>query len=245
QPKFDSTLVQQAAELLVQAKQPGFFLGWGVVGCEKEMVELAELLGAPVATSLQGLSAFPGNHPLHTGMGAGAYSVPAGEKAFARCDAMLAVGVRFAEIPTGSFSMQVPENLVHVDINPVVFNANYPARVAVQGDARQVIPALLESVEAFTPQAKWQSMTDLMAKQKRSYPDQWLANVSGDRVNPDALFKALREQTSDDTIVVADDGNHTYLVAELMPIHGARRYISPTDFNAMGYCVPAVIGAKL
>jgi len=245
QPKFDSTLVQQAAELLVQAKQPGFFLGWGAVGCEKEMVELAELLGAPVATSLQGLSAFPGNHPLHTGMGAGAYSVPAGEKAFARCDAMLAVGVRFAEIPTGSFSMQVPENLVHVDINPVVFNANYPARVAVQGDARQVIPALLEAVKALAPQAKGQGMPDLIAKQKQAYRDQWLAHDSGDRVNPGAFFKALREQTSDDTIVVADDGNHTYLVAELMPIHGARRYISPTDFNAMGYCVPAVIGAKL
>lgn len=245
QPKFDQTLVEQAAELLVKAKQPGLFLGWGAVACEKEMVELAELLGAPVATSLQGLSVFPGNHPLHTGMGAGAYSVPAGEKAFAQCDAMLAVGVRFAEIPTGSFSMKVPEKLIHVDINPVVFNKNYPAEIAVQGDARQVIPALLEAVKKLVPKEKDGSLQALIAKQKQAYADEWLAHDSGERVNPAAFFNALREQAADDTIVVADDGNHTYLVAELMPIHGARRYISPTDFNAMGYCVPAVIGAKL
>src|SRR5699024_303352 len=98
---------------------------------------------------------------------------------------------------------------------------------------------------SLAPQAKGQGMPDLIAKQKQAYRDQWLAHDSGDRVNPGAFFKALREQTSDDTIVVADDGNHTYLVAELMPIHGARRYISPTDFNVIGYCVSEVIGGKL
>src|SRR5699024_1973304 len=55
----------------------------------------------------------------------------------------------------------------------------------------------------------------------------------------------LRSQLPEEAIIVADDGNHTYLTAELMPIHGPRRYLSPTDFNAMGYCVPAAIGAKL
>jgi len=55
----------------------------------------------------------------------------------------------------------------------------------------------------------------------------------------------LRKQLDDDAIVVADDGNHTFLAAELMPIHSAQGFISPTDFNCMGYCVPAVTAAKL
>jgi len=245
QPRFDQTLVEQAAQLLVNAKQAGLYIGWGAVACEKELVELAELLNAPVATTLQGLSSFPGNHPLHTGMGVGAYAVPASEKAFAQCDVMLAIGARFGEIPTGSFSMKVPENLIHVDINPAVFNTNYPAKVAIEGDAEKVVPALLEAVKRLSPQGSQADVRAVIAKEKQAYRDEWLAHDSGDRVNPAMFFNALREQVSDDTIVVADDGNHTYLVAELMPIHGARRYISPTDFNAMGYCVPGVIGAKL
>ncbi len=242
---FDKTLVKQAAQLLVQAKQVGFFLGWGAVDCQAELIELAELLNAPVATTLQGLSSFPGNHPLHTGMGFGDYSVPAGQNAFAQCDAVLAIGTRFAEIPTGSFSMQVPEDLIHIDINPEVFNANYPAKIAIQGDARSIVPALLAEVHVLQSRPQEGDMAQQIKRDKEAYQQQWLAHKSGERINPARFFQELRKQLSDDTIVVADDGNHTYLVAELMPILGARRYLSPTDFNAMGYCVPAVIGAKL
>ncbi len=64
-------------------------------------------------------------------------------------------------------------------------------------------------------------------------------------MNPQRFFDALRAKLPDDGIVVADDGNHTFLVAELMPIHAPRAFFSPSDFNSMGYCIPAVIGAKL
>lgn len=241
----DIAAVQQAALLLSQATQAGLFVGWGAVDCQNELVELAELLNAPVATTLQGLSAFPGEHPLHTGMGFGAYSVPAGEQAFARCDTLLAVGTRFAEIPTGSFSMQVPQNLIHVDINPAVFNANYPARVCLEGDAKEIMPALLQAVKTLNPQANSQPMAQIIGQAKAGYRKEWLAHNSGGRINPAHFFQALRQQLKSDSLVVADDGNHTYLTAELMPILTARGFISPTDFNAMGYCVPAVIGAKL
>jgi len=241
----DLAAVQQAAMLLSEAKQAGLFLGWGAMDCQKELVELAELLNAPVATTLQGLSAFPGNHALHTGMGFGAYSVPAGEHAFAKCDTLLAIGTRFAEIPTGSFSMRVPENLIHLDINPAVFNANYPARVCLAGDAKEIVPALLQAVKALSPQASSQPMAQIIGQAKAGYLKEWLAHSSGERINPALFFQVLRQQLKPDSLVVADDGNHTYLTAELMPILAARGFISPTDFNAMGYCIPAVIGAKL
>ena len=80
---------------------------------------------------------------------------------------------------------------------------------------------------------------------KEAWLQEWLAHDSGDRVNPARFFAALREQLNDDAIVVADDGNHTFLTAELMPIHDGGAYLSPTDFNCMGYCVPATIGARL
>src|SRR5690606_38778644 len=102
-------LIHRAARALVDARRPGIFAGWGAVDAQSSLITLAEWLDAPVATTLQGLSAFPANHPLHTGMGMGEYAVPAATHAFARCDALLAIGTRFAEIPTGSYGINPPE----------------------------------------------------------------------------------------------------------------------------------------
>ncbi len=241
----DQQTLREMARQLVAARHPGLFLGWGAMAAQRELIELAEWLGAPVCTTLQGLSAFPANHPLHVGMGFGAYAVPAAEQAFAACDCLLAVGTRFSEIPTGSYSMPVPEQLLHIDINPQVFNANFPASLCLAGDAVLIIPALLGEVRALLGQPRSSSLPAQIARDKAAYLQQWLQHDSGSRVNPAVFCQALRAQLADDALVVADDGNHTFLLAELLPIHGPRGFISPSDFNAMGYCVPAVIGAKL
>lgn len=238
--------LEHAVRLLRSAAHPGIFCGWGAMDAGAELARLAALLGAPVATTLQGLSAFPGNHPLHAGFGLGPAAVPAVANAFGECDCLLAVGTRFAEIPTGSFGYEPPANLLHVDINPAVFGANHPVAVALEGDARAVLRALLERLgEPAGGPARAAAVSTRIAADKRAYQAEWLAHDSRSRVNPARFFAALRRQLSDDAIVVADDGNHTFLAAELMPIHCARGFLSPTDFNSMGYCIPAVIGAKL
>jgi len=95
--------LDEAVRLLADARSPGIFAGWGAVDVSDAVGRIAEILGAPVSTTLQGMSAFPGNHPLHTGMGFSRAAVPAAANAFADCDCLLAVGVSFGEIPTGSF----------------------------------------------------------------------------------------------------------------------------------------------
>jgi acetolactate synthase-1/2/3 large subunit len=242
----DATAVREAARLLAGARRPGIFAGWGARDALAPLQAIAEHLQAPVATTLQGLSVFPANHPLHTGFSFGPAAVPAARNAFAGCDAMLAVGSRFAEIATGSFGVQVPANLVHVDINPQVFNANYPAALAIAGDASAVLAALAQALrEQGPPRAPDLARTDAIARDKRAWIDEWLAHDSRDRVNPARFFVALRAALPDDVIVAVDDGNHTYLTAELFPVHAPKSLIVPTDFNAMGYAVPAAIGAKL
>jgi len=236
----------RAAALLATAKHPAIFCGWGAVDAAAELAAIADALGAPVSTTLQGLSSFPASHPLHAGFALGPASVPAVENAFRDCDALLAVGTRFAEIPTGSYGWEPPANLVHVDINPQVFGANYPAAVALEGDARRVLAALAAALPAAAGAAERRTaVAAAIAADKRRYRDEWLAHDPKGRVNPQRFFDALRAQLPDDGIVVADDGNHTFLVAELMPIRTPRTYFSPSDFNSMGYCIPAVIGAKL
>jgi len=235
----------RAAGLLRSAKRPGIFCGWGAVDALDELKAVAEALGAPVATTLQGLSAFPANHPLHAGFALGPAAVPAVENAFQDCDCLLAVGTRFAEIPTGSYGFEPPANLIHVDVNPRVFGANYPAAVALEGDARAVLAALRAELGTAADAGLTRAIAAEIAADKRRYRDEWLAHDSQGRVNPQRFFDALRLRLPDDGIVVADDGNHTFLIAELMPIHAPRSFFSPSDFNSMGYCIPAVIGAKL
>ncbi len=238
--------IEAAARLLAEARSPGIFVGWGAVDVAAHMARIAEILGAPVATTLQGMSAFPGNHPLHTGMGFSRAAVPAAENAFRSCDCLLAVGTRFAEIPTGSFGCEVPRNLIHIDISPEVIGRNFPARIGIGGDARLVIPDLLQRLESagLDRTGRRRLVEAAIAKDKQTYRAEWHSYRTG-RVNPALFFDELRQQLSDDAIVTVDDGNHTYLAAELFEARAPRSFICPSDFNCMGYAVPAAIGAKL
>ena len=238
--------LSRAVDLLAAAKSPGLFVGWGAVDAVDETRQVAEMLGAPVSTTLQGLSAFPGNHPLHAGMGFSRAAVPAAQNAFEDCDVLLAVGTRFGEIPTGSFGARVPENLIHVDIDPAVLNRNYKAKVAIEGDAKVVLSQLagrLKERGVSQPERR-ERVSARIAKDKKAYRQEWYDHTN-DRVSPALFFDELRARLNDDAICVVDDGNHTFLAAELWEVRRARSFISPTDFNCMGYCVPAAIGAKL
>jgi acetolactate synthase-1/2/3 large subunit len=246
-PRVEATAdIARAAGLLAAAKHPCIFAGWGTRDASNELTRLAEWLEAPVATTLQGLSVFPANHPLHTGFGFGASAVPAAQNAFKSCDCMIAIGTRFSEIATGSYGAEVPENLIHIDINPDVFNANFPAKVAIAGDAGAVLNQLQKDLEAKGPRRTSQgSLREQIRNDKAAYRESWYRHDAAGIVNPARFFDELRRQMPDNGIISIDDGNHTFLTAELMPIHAPKSVILPTDFNCMGYAVPAAIGAKL
>jgi acetolactate synthase-1/2/3 large subunit len=244
-PEIDAEAIERAAALLAAAEKPGLFVGWGARGVTSDLIRIAELLAAPVATTLQGLGVFPGNHPLHAGMTFGPSAVPASENAFRDCDVMLAVGVRFAEIATGSYGAVPPDKLIHIDINPDTIGANYEPIVGIHGDARDAVPALADQLWDMMEARDMSARADSIANDKTAYRREWLEHDSIGRVNPCRLFDELRAQLDDDAIIITDDGNHTFLTAELMPIHAGGMFLSPTDFNCMGYCVPATIATKL
>ncbi len=240
----DSSALDAAVELINGSARIGIFAGWGARNASKNLILLAERLDAPVSTTLQGLSVFPHDHELHTGMGFGPASVPAAENAFREVDCLIAIGTRFSEIPTGSFGVKVPEKLIHIDIDREVFDQNYPAKVKIHGDADPVLQSLNElldtrSVKKSNPQIKVK-----IKKDKAAFYKEW-EEYKTDLVNPRLFFKSLRTQLQDDAILVVDDGNHTFLTAELYENYRSKHLISPTDFNCMGYCVPAAIGASL
>ncbi len=235
--------LKQAIEIIQNSKKIGIFAGWGALKANQELKLLAEKLQAPVCTTLQGFSVFPYDHPLHTGMGYGIYSVPAAEYAFRDIELLIAIGTSFSEIPTGSFGIKVPEKLIHIDIDPEVFNKNYKASVTIQGDAKQVLKALISQLPI--NREKDIKLHQMIYQKKEEYKNEWERHDSKDKVNPAIFFEILRKNLSREAIIVTDDGNHTFLTVELMPVYEPGTFISPSDFNCMGYAIPAAIGAKL
>lgn len=237
--------IESAAQMLMQAKNPAMFVGWGAVHASDELIAISEHIGSAVATTMQGISAFPGNHPLHAGFCFGPAAVPAAQNAFNNADCVLAIGTRFGEIATGSFGGQLPEKLIHIDINPKVFDANFKTAIAIEGDAKQICQQLLSSLKIGGSAKDSSQISKRIAVDKKAYRHAWYQHDSKNRVNPALYFDELRAQLADDAHIVVDDGNHTFLAAELMPIHNAYGFISPTDFNCMGYATPAAIAVKM
>jgi acetolactate synthase-1/2/3 large subunit len=242
-PQESYKKIDNAVSLIESTQNIGIFAGWGAIGATKELIEFAERLQAPVCTTLQGLSVFPYDHPLHTGMGFGPYSVPAAEEAFKNIELLVAIGTTFAEIPTGSFGMKVPQKLIHIDIDPNVFNKNYPATVAIEGDSKEVLKLLNQKLKI--KREPNISLHNKIKQKKEFYIREWIEHDSKDKVNPGMFFTTLRSLLDRNAFVVVDDGNHTFLTEELMPIYEPKTFLSPTDFNCMGYCIPATIGVKL
>lgn len=246
-PEVDMAKVKKAVDMLTSANNPGIYVGWGAVDASEHTKRIAEMLVAPVATTLQGKSSFPADHALHTGVGFGGSAKPAGQNAFRNCDCMLAVAVRFSELGTGSYGIEEPKNLIHVDINPMVFDKNYKSELAIEGDATEVLAAIAGELE----RRKFKSPRDIfelgpkIRKDNEAYYKEWLTEKKADLVSPGHFFKALRAKVDKDAFMVVDDGKHTFLAAELFDVYHPRHFISPTDYNAMGYCVPAAIGCKL
>jgi acetolactate synthase-1/2/3 large subunit len=152
--------------------------------------------------------------------------------------------VRFSEIATGSFGVMVPENLIHIDINPNVFDKNYPTKISIEADAQDALSLLVSTLEKNKKTADSSALAKIISSEKNSYFNEWKEKPLKDKVSPGYFFEALTKYTDDDTYFVVDDGKHTYLAAELLPVNRSRHFVSPTDFNCMGFCVPAAIGTK-
>ena len=233
--------LEQAARLVNDAKRVLLYAGNGAREAGHVLVELAEKLGAPVATTIQGKGVFPELHPLWLWNGLGA-TVPSPLGTVAdQCDTMLAIGCRFAEVGTGSYGFTPPPTVVHVDINPDVFGRNVMTKLAVESDAAAFLHALLPLVD---DRGQWGEAAEQIANGHRLVHEAWTRDASDARVTPAALFSAL-QRLAPDAIYTTDSGNGTFLAMEHLRLDRPGRFLAPVDFSCMGYSVPAAIGAAL
>jgi acetolactate synthase-1/2/3 large subunit len=231
--------VARTAAALAKARRPLLYLGLGAAGAD--VVALAERLESPVATTFQGKGVFPESHPLALWPGFGDAAPPFARDVAASCDAMLAIGCRFGEVATGSYGISPPRPLVHADVDPGVPGRNFPADVAVAGDAAAFVRALLPSL----PRREPDPVLRERLRSGRAEVEEELGRPSSGRVSPHLLLRALQGAFGPGTVFTSDSGNGTFLAVEGLRLDRPGRLLAPVDFSCMGYAVPAAVGAKL
>jgi acetolactate synthase-1/2/3 large subunit len=240
--------ITDAAALIAQSSKPVFYVGGGVIkaNAAAELRALVELLGAPVVTTLMARGAFPDSHPLHMGM-PGMHGTVAAVTALQKADLLITLGARFDDRVTGKLSTFAPNaKILHADIDPAEIGKNRHADVAVVGDVRETMAALVPALKAALAKNKPDLTAWLrqMNSLKSTYPLGFDIPEDGS-LSPQLVIQRLGQISGTDTIFTAGVGQHQMWASQFISYERPRTWLNSGGAGTMGYGVPAAMGAKV
>ena len=237
----DEIQLSQAVELINQAERPVILAGHGVLISHAygELKELAEKAQIPVITTLLGISSFPTDHFLHTGM-PGMHGMAYASLAIDRADLLISLGMRFDDRVTGRISDFAPNaKVVHVDVDPSEFHKNVKATVPVLGELKRVLNQILPLVERKT-HVEWLQHIDTL---RAEHPSLHIRQT--DELLPQFVLKQLSDITDGQAIIVTGVGQHQMWAAQHYAYKEPNSLLTSGGLGAMGFEVPAALGAKV
>jgi len=240
----DKDKIKQITEVLINADSCGIYAGGGALSAGPQIKQLAEMFSMPVATTISGRGVIPEDHPLSVGFGFGPSGSKLAEDIFKQCDVILALGCKFSEMSTGSWGMDMPDNLVHIDANEEVFNKNYPSKITLRQDIKTALEQILELVEG-VKKRKNSRLMDEIRKYREGHSGLPVGIGRQEPVSPSRFFHQLRKTLDRDAILVTDCGNHQLWAISDFMVFEPGTFITPADYQAMGFGIPAAIGAKI
>ena len=245
-PKQES--INDAAALIAQSKKPVLYVGGGVIkaNAAKELMQLAEITGAPVVTTLMARGAFPDSHKQHLGM-PGMHGTVAAVTALQKADLLITLGARFDDRVTGKLSTFAPNaKIIHADIDPAEIGKNRHADVALIGDLKNILKALAPA----TKSALAKSQPDLTPWLSETYG--WRSKFplgydkpSDGSVSPQYVIERIGKISGPDTIFAAGVGQHQMWASQFIGYEKPRTWLNSGGLGTMGYAVPAAMGAKV
>jgi acetolactate synthase-1/2/3 large subunit len=243
-PPLDEDAFQRALHLLSDRKyRVGIYAGLGCMDFVAQLVQVAELLQAPVATSVSGKGVISECHPLAVGWGYGPQGTRTAEHIFKDVDLVLAIGVRYSEVSTAFYSVPKHHPLIHVDVNPNNLGRNVPADVCVNADAGVFLAHLLE-LSDLVRRAPDGKLVARIAELKRAEVKKNAEVYAKHGVDPMALVLALRRCTNPDALLYVDVTQSEHWAAEAFQAVQPRTYFNPTNNQAMGWSIPASLGGQ-
>ena len=232
--------LQIAVDLIKNAERPFIYSGGGIIasGAQKELLQLAEKISAPVATALMGLGGFPETHPLSTGM-IGMHGSVASNKGVTECDLLIAIGARFSDRVVSDVNKFAPHaTILQIDVDPAEVGKNVPALASIIGDAREVLNKLIPLVPKQENKEWLEKIQSWRDKFKYTYQ-------SGDTLRPQFIMNNIYDQTQGEAIITTEVGQHQMWAAQFYKYTKPRTFISSGGLGTMGYGTGASIGAQI
>ncbi|MCG8402152.1 MAG: biosynthetic-type acetolactate synthase large subunit [Firmicutes bacterium] len=233
--------IVEAARFIARSRRPVIYAGGGILNgnASEELLALAESINAPVTNTFMGLSGFPGDHPLFLGM-LGLHGTRAANLAVTNCDLLIALGARFDDRVTGKIAEFAPQaGVIHVDIDPAEIGKNIQVHVPIVGDVKQVLQELLAKVEK-RADTNW-------LEQIKTWKEQYRLLYCRDdgELKPQYVIEKLNDITRGEAVVATDVGQHQMWVAQYYRFKRPGSLISSGGLGAMGFGLPAALGAQI
>jgi acetolactate synthase-1/2/3 large subunit len=247
----DPEAVAGAAQVLAEARDPLIICGGGpiIAGAEAEVEKLADILAAPVATTISGKGVISEYHDMSIGVVGSNGGVIETRELVDAADVIVFVGCRAGSVTTERWRHPAPgaSRIVHIDSDPAVIGANYSADAALTGDARLALMALNRALEDVAIDHGRRTLTAAVVSEARSRKFaafQALAESDERPIRPERLVATLQELLPDDAVVVADPGTPCpYFSAYYRQRPTGRQYFSNRAHGALGYSLSAAVGA--
>lgn len=238
QCKLSDIPMDEIKELITKAERPVILAGGGVVlsGAADELYELAELIDAPVATTLMGTSSFPGKHRLYTGL-VGMHGTKASNMAFQNCDLLLVLGARFSDRVTGDASKFASHaKIIQIDIDASEINKNIQTNIYAIQDIKEALSKINKELTKKTHEAWVKNVAEWKAENEAHIPEKHL---------PKIILETAGEKLGEDTIIVTDVGQHQMWTAQYYPFKKHNKFMTSGGLGTMGYGLGAALGAKV
>ena len=240
--------IREAAKLIAAARKPVLYVGGGVIRGEasQQLLDLAELTGIPVVTTLMARGAFPDSHPQNLGM-PGMHGTVAAVGALQKSDLLIALGTRFDDRVTGKLDSFAPDaKVIHADIDPAEIGKNRHADVPIVGDVKAVITDLIEALrkeDAVGARLNIGNWWEYLSSVRSTYPLSYSPQSDGS-LSPEYVIETLGRIAGPDAVYVAGVGQHQMWAAQFIKYENPRTWLNSGGLGTMGYAVPAAMGAK-
>lgn len=236
----DITMINEAAKLIKHAKRPFIYFGGGMItsGAQKEMLELAEKIDAPIGCSLMGISGLPENTPRFLGF-QGMHGHYASSLAMHHADLVISLGVRFNDRTTGNRAKFAPTaQFIHIDIDPSELSKTVKCVCGIRGDIKDSLRRLNNAVEK-KEHLDWNAHI----AQLKAFEDKHRDMRDG--MTPKNILTELDKIKTDDTPVVTDVGQHQMWAAQYLTFKNPRHFITSGGLGTMGFGLGAAIGTQM
>jgi acetolactate synthase-1/2/3 large subunit len=244
-PIVRKSYVEEAAQLINEAKKPFVLFGQGVIlgKAEKEFKAFIEKGGLPAAWTLLGLSALPTDHPLNVGM-LGMHGNYGPNVLTNECDVLIAVGMRFDDRVTGRLDKYAKQaKVIHLDIDPAEIDKNVKAEVPVWGDCKETLPMLTKLIEE-KKHTEWLAKFNEYTREENEVVIQHELHPTTAVLTMGEVIDSLNELTNGDAIIVTDVGQHQMVACRYAKFNQSKSNVTSGGLGTMGFALPAAIGAK-